>query len=371
MTDWGGTTEQADEACSAGAPAPSTGLLANVPDAHVAVDLDGAITEWNPAAAATFGWTRSEALGLDVGELLLNARRAANHRRQLDDFRATGTSTILGRHPDVPMSTRDGRLLRVDCVVWVVDDPDGPPALHTLMSDVTGRWAAVDDLRRATDDLSAFSAAMAHDLRVPLTTVRGWSELVRDQAAPGSPISGWTDRIDAAVDRGVALIDDLMGYLDVGRVLADRTPVDLAVVVRRAFATEVEARPRRAVLDLREVPVVRGDERLLTQLFANLLGNAFKYVPDDRTLELVVDAVVDSPRGTTTVRVADNGTPVAAADRGRIFAMFERGSGVPDATHGSGVGLAVARRIAELHDGSIALDPTAGDGNRFCVRLGT
>jgi PAS domain S-box-containing protein len=362
VTERGGTTRDLAQAA---------GLLAHVPDAHVSIDLDGAITEWNAAAAATFGWSRDEVLGLDVGELLLNARRAANHRRQLADFRATGTSTILGRHPDLPMSTRDGRLLRIDCVVWVVESPDGPPSLHTLMTDVTGRYAAVDDLRRATDDLSAFSAAMAHDLRLPLATVKGWSELVRDEAGPETPIAAWTDRIDAAADRGIALIDDLMGYLDVGRVLAGRRPVDLTAVVERAFAAQVVARPRRVVLDARGLPTVRGDERLLTQLFANLLGNSFKYVPADRTLEIVVDAAVDDRSGTTTVRVADNGVPIDEADRERVFAMFERGAGAADTTTGSGVGLAVSRRIAELHDGGIALDPTAARGNRFCVRLAT
>lgn len=351
------------------AEAATRRVIDQSPDAYVSVDEQGGLTEWNPAAEEIFGWTRDEVLGLDVGELLLSSARADLHRRQVADFRATRTSTIIGRHPDVPMSARDGRLLRIDCVVWSVADEHGRTSLHTFMTDVTDRQAAADDLRRADDDLSTFSAAMAHDLRVPLTVIKGYAELLAHEVEPeGLPSTDWVERLDAAADRGVALIDDILRYLGVGRVLATREPVDLTTLVEQVVAEHLGATDRDTDIRVEPLPPVTGDERLLSQLFGNLVGNALKYVPADRRVEVVVDAVVDAP-GCVVVRVADNGDTLDADDRDRIFSMFDRGSSADPAVAGSGVGLAVSRRIAELHGGDVTVEAVPGGGTRFCVRL--
>lgn len=361
-----------------GAPGVPAGLLAQVPDAHVSIDLDGRVLSWNDAAVAMFGWTRAEVLGRDLGDLLLNPRRADLHRRQVGDFRATRVSDLLGRHRDVPMSTRDGRAIRVDCLVWAAEAAGGletgseRPVLHALLDDVTDRYAAALDAQRAAEDVEAFSAAMAHDLRVPLSIIKGYVELVRDVAGEsGIVLDGvdLPDRIDRAADRGVALIEDILRYLGIGRVLPDRTPVDLTALVEQVVDDQRRAAPRAARVEIRPLGTVPGDERLLRQLFGNLVGNALKHVPADRVVELVVDAA-PSRWGATTVRVADNGEPLPEHDRQRVFGMFQRGATSLGTVAGSGVGLAVSQRIAELHDGGIELDASPTGGNRFCVRLG-
>lgn len=352
-------------------PGPSAppGVLDQVPDAYVSVDATGRVIAWNDVAAALFGWSFAEVRDGDLGDLLLNSRRAALHRRQVDDFRTTGLSGILGRHPAVPMSTRDGRLLRVDCVVWPAVDGDGRTTLHCLMDDVTARFDEAAEMRRAVDDVAAFSAAMAHDLRSPLTVVKGYAELLRDSIADDDANRVLTDLIDGAADRGVAMIDDILRYVGVGRVLAVREPVDLDALVSQVVDEQVESASRTLTVDVHRLPGVRGDERLLAQLVGNLVGNAVKHVPADRDVAIVVDAVLDPAWDTVTLRVHDNGDPIADDDRLRIFAMFQRGSAT--SAPGSGVGLAVSQRIAELHDGHIEVETPDGGGNRFCVRLGS
>ncbi|MEO9322919.1 PAS domain-containing sensor histidine kinase [Nocardioides sp. C4-1] len=349
-------------------PPVPPGLLDHVPDAYVSVDASGRVVTWNDRAVAVFGWSLDEVRARGLADLLLSSRRAALHRRQVDDFRTTGMSGILGRHRAVPMSTRDGRLLRVDCVVWPAVDAGGRTTLHCLMDDVTARFDEVAAMRRAADDVGAFSAAMAHDLRAPLAVVKGYVELLREHL-DGGPADLLAGHIDVAADRGVALIDDILRYLGIGRVLAVREPVDLDALVGRVVGEQVQSAGRPVTIDVHRLPVVRGDERLLGQLFGNLLGNAVKHVPDDRDVMIVVDAVLDPAWETVTVRVHDNGDPIPEADRRRIFAMFQRGAATT--ATGSGVGLAVSHRIAELHDGRIDVETPDDGGNRFCVRLGS
>jgi PAS domain S-box-containing protein len=344
-------------------------VIDQAPDAYVSVDASGAVTEWNAAATAVFGWTRQEVLGREMGALLLSSRRAALHRRHVQEIGATRASDLLGRHRGVPMSHRDGRLLRIDCVVWSVPEDDGSASLHTFLSDVTEQRAAADDLRRANDDLSQFSAAMAHDLRAPLTVIKGYAELLTGELERADPLLGvWADRVETAADRGIGLVDDLLGYLTVGRVRPASRPVDLTTLAE-AVALEHRAPGRRpARIDVRRLPRVVGDAGLLTQLLGNLVGNAVKFGPTDREVEVVVDAVPGRHPWSVLVRVHDNGDPVEPADRERIFAMFQRG---PAAEHvgGSGIGLAFCRRVAELHGGRMFLESPPDGGNRFCVEL--
>lgn len=337
------------------------------PDAYVSVDDVGGVTEWNPAAEAIFGWRRDEVLGRNLGDLLLSVRMSAVHRREVEEFAATRSSPIIGRRADVPMTTRDGRRLRVDCVVWSVTDDDGGSSLHAFLTDVTARRETAESLRRADDDLTTFAAAMAHDLRVPLTVIKGYVELLAPEVDPGGRAADWVARLDAAADRGVALVDDVLGYLGIGRVLAVREPVDLDALLAEVVTEQRLVAERELRVDVRPLPTIVGDRRLLGRLFGNLVGNAVKHVPDDRVVHVVVEAVAAEP-GHVVVRVADNGDTVAPADRERIFAMFDRGSVAP-AAGGSGIGLAVSRRVAELHHGGITVEEAPGGGTAFCVRL--
>ncbi|MBU1801811.1 MAG: histidine kinase, partial [Actinobacteria bacterium] len=101
-------------------------------------------------------------------------------------------------------------------------------------------------------------------------------------------------------------------------------------------------------------------------MLSNFIGNAIKYVPADRNPVVVVDSVVDEETGWPVIRVSDNGD--ALTDTDRLFKMFERGA-ADDRTVGSGVGLAVCRRIAELHGGRAWLETSEEGGPRFCVLL--
>ena len=221
-------------------------------------------------------------------------------------------------------------------------------------------------LRRANADLADFSAAMAHDLRSPLTVVAGYTELLQGEGTGAEQASEWVDRIAEAAERGAALIADILAFSAIGGRGVRRQPVDLATLLAEVVEHERAASGRGDSVEVAPgLPVVVGDEALLRQLFSNLVGNALKYVPSGRRPLVLVDAVGDAEN--VVLRVTDNGDPIADDEHERIFEMFQRG-GDEAATSGSGVGLAICRRIAELHDGWVWVEPVP-DGVRFCVSL--
>ncbi len=274
----------------------------------------------------------------------------------------------------VAVSTTAGAL-----VVWIqgesLSDVDlrresAEGALAELRDALAAREKAEAELAAANADLSEFAAVAAHDLRSPLATVQMQIEilqsLVRDD--PSDPdvllISG---RIEKTAARGVELIDDLLTYAGIGRAELDVEEVDLTGLARRVAVEQVEAIGRPASCDVRPLPPVCGDQQLLSQLLGNLIGNAIKYVPSDRTPSIVVDAV-EAPTGRDFVlRVTDNGSGFDGDEHDQVFDMFRRGrAGVGHA--GTGIGLAICRRVAEQHGGRIWIEPMQS-GGRICVRL--
>jgi len=231
---------------------------------------------------------------------------------------------------------------------------------------------ADDALRRTNEDLRAFAAMAAHDLRAPLAVVSMYAELMLEELESGDfnpdEAAERIRRIHRAADRGVNLIEDLLAYTSLGQGAVDIELVDLNVLAQRT-AGEHELNSERVVyVQVGDLPEVEGSTPLLRQLLGNLVGNAVKYGPADREVHVTVDSAPASSADRVVIRVTDNGDPIPPEDREHVFAMFARGAN-RGAVPGSGVGLAICLRVAEAHGGSITLDPDYDEGNRFLVEL--
>jgi signal transduction histidine kinase len=181
-------------------------------------------------------------------------------------------------------------------------------------------------------------------------------------------VRAWVARIGRTAERAVALIDDLLAYTSVGRGQHAHRPVDLAVLAREVVDEQTSSGTRPARFAFGDLPVVTGDEALLRQLLGNLVGNALKYVPADRAAAVLVDALDGPDPGHCVLRVSDNGDGFAPDEQERVFEMFQRGQaavGLP----GTGIGLAICRRVAEHHGGRIWVEARPGGGSRVCTRL--
>jgi signal transduction histidine kinase/CheY-like chemotaxis protein len=236
---------------------------------------------------------------------------------------------------------------------------------------------ANESLRDADRRKDEFLASLAHELRNPLAAMRNAVELLTaTEAAPDEKTPERRALSRSILARQLAhltrLVDDL---LDLSRVTSNRVvlrkeAVALAGVVEAALeATCPALDARRSTLSVRlpeEGVLVEGDPVRLAQVLSNLLTNASRYAPEGGRIELAVAA----DEVEAVVRVTDDGIGLAPGDLERVFGMFEKGTERPGFDEGLGVGLALSRRLAQLHGGSLtASSPGPGRGSTFTLRL--
>lgn len=226
-----------------------------------------------------------------------------------------------------------------------------------------------EELRRSNRDLEQFAYVASHDLQEPLRKVASFTQLL--QKRYGGQLDERADQyIDFAVDgakRMQRLIQDLLGFSRVGRVGGEVTDVDLAAALERAQDQLSERIDEAgAVVTHDDLPVLRGEEPLLVQLFQNLLGNAVKFRHPDRAPHVHVSA--RRVPGAWEIAVRDNGIGIDPQYVERVFVIFQR-LHAKDVYEGTGIGLALCKKIVEFHGGRIWIPETDGAGTTICLTL--
>lgn len=223
------------------------------------------------------------------------------------------------------------------------------------------------ELRRSNAELEQFAYVASHDLQEPLRKVTSFCQLLEkrygdqldDRAA---------EYIGYAVDgakRMQVLINDLLSFSRVGRLGTMSTDVDLDAALDAALAnlaTAIEESDARIVRPEHGLPHITGDPMLLTMLWQNLIGNAVKFRREDRPPRVVIDC--HQRADDLVFTVTDNGIGIAEEFTDKVFLIFQRLHG-RDAYGGTGVGLALCKKIVEHHGGTIGIDTSYRDGTRF------
>lgn len=230
--------------------------------------------------------------------------------------------------------------------------------------------SAVDEKTQSEERMRRFVADASHDLRTPLTSVRGYADLYRQGATDPESVALGMERIEAEATRMSRLVDDLMllARLDQRRSPGS-APVDLGRVVGEAVdAARVVDGDRTYDLDLpADSPIiVAGDADQLRQVFDNLLTNGKAHTPPGTTITATIRRASDS----VEVDVADDGPGLRSEDRERAFDRFWRATRSDEnPLDGSGLGLSIVRSIVESHGGSVTLDEATGGGAHFSIRF--
>ena len=340
---------------------PAPGRLArafeHAPLGMALVDAADRILYANPALARLTGYGRDGLRAVTLAHLI--------HPKDRSVAAACRFSVVRN---ETPSSTVEVRLLRPDGRVrWasLSRSATGDRELVVQFVDVTERMQAERELARSNAELSSFAYLAAHELKSPLQALNGFTALLDrvygpSMDPPAREFLGWI--VDGA-GRMDSLIDALLAYCVVDRTETVLAPVALQVVLADALSQlgrEVTA--RGAVVSAGTLPIVNGDPVQLGQLLQNLVANALKFVPDGRPPEIHVSA--ERTADGWTVTVADNGIGVADADRERIFTMFAR-LHPRERYKGTGIGLAICKRIVERRGGTIWVEPHPDGGSRF------
>lgn len=274
---------------------------------------------------------------------------------------------------------RDGHMVWTEARVRFLRDADGTPVgLVGSTRDVTERHEAeerlalvLDELKRSNQELEQFAYIASHDLKEPLRVVASQLHLLERRAGENLSQRGkryLSHAVEGAV-RMQELIDGLLSYSRFGAGSVDPRPVDLdSVLAEVRQSLEVALTEAKVALLAEPLPLVHGDRKKLTHLLQNLIQNAIKF-RGDRAPEIRVglDSQGDDH---AVVFVKDNGIGIDPKHHERIFRLFER-LHTREEYDGTGIGLALCKRIVDQHGGKLWLESTPGEGTTFFCRLPT
>lgn len=231
----------------------------------------------------------------------------------------------------------------------------------SVFRDITDRKEAEDRLKEANRDLDAFVYTVSHDLRTPLTPIIGYAEFLKDQYRDRLDEQGMEilNEIEHQGGRMLALMEDLLALARIGKVEKPKKPLDTDKVVREVLH-DLESELKIGSVKVGSLPPLCIPESLIAQIFGNLIGNALRYAGNGPGVE--VGGIMDE--GVLRFHVRDHGPGIPPKEREQIFELFYRGS-TAERTRGTGIGLAIVRKVVRLYGGRVWVEETPGGGSTF------
>lgn len=327
-------------------------LFEGVADAILVADVDRQYQDANTAATTLLGYERDELLRLRVEDVVAGGPDWT----QAEYIRFSAEGPWQG---ELELRRKDGSSVPVEARATVVDLPDGSVYLSAVR-DISER----NHLERLRRD---FMAMVTHDLRTPLTAIKGWAQLLRRR----TPLDERTQRTIAHMLTQVSRMERLIGDLadivrnDAGQLQLRREPVDLVELVRQQVMLVQEQADHHMVrVEASDASVVGAwDRQRIGQILQNLLTNALKYSPEGGEITIRIETVEDEAQ----VSVIDRGVGIHSDHLPLLFKRFYRA----DATGagGLGLGLHISEMLVRAHGGRIWATSTPGVGSTFTVAL--
>jgi PAS domain S-box-containing protein len=332
-------------------------------DAIIGKTLDGTIISWNRGAERIYGYSPSEAIGRSISMLV-----PPDRPDELPKILARLREGKRIDHYQTVRVRKDGQRIDVSVTISPVRRKSGEiVGASAIARDITAQQEAI---REALNMREEFASIAAHELRTPMSTVYARLQLAerRLSRAGADPelIKRDIELARASAERILVLINRLLevSRLKSGRLELERAPTDLGATARAVGAMLEETTGREILVRVNgpgDGMTANVDAMRVEQIITNLLDNAAKYSPDGP-----IEVDVAGADGVVLLAVRDRGPGVPPEQHEQIFEPFQRGS---DRKGGVGLGLHVAREIARLHGGSLALEAPADGGARFVLTL--
>lgn len=339
-------------------------LFNHAPCGYHLIDEDGVIINMNDTMLGWLGYEREEIIGKKRFSDFIHADRDA-----ADRMIAT-LAKNEEHHTEMQLTRKDGETFPV---VMGTMSPEGfsDPAVRMFSTlDNSRCHEALERIKRLDQELEAFSYSISHDLRAPLRSIDGYSKILQEDYADQLDKEG--QRVLNVVMNNARrmgnLIDDLLDFGRLGRKVLQRKPVNMAMIVNTVLQNLRDQKPDREIeVRIGDLLAASADADMMRQLWFNLLGNAFKYSGQEKVARIDVRSYMLGNRE-ICYEIKDNGVGFDMQYAGKLFGIFQRLHKMQDFS-GTGVGLAIVKRIVSRHGGRVWAQAAVGEGATFSFTL--
>jgi PAS domain S-box-containing protein len=354
------------------------GWFQDAPVACHEVDRNGVLLCVNQAECELLGFSEAEMVGRPIWDFMAPEDREKTRTGLLQ--------RIADEQPLAPLEReykrRDGSSVVMEIHQKRIRDASGrPTGLRTFLLDITQRKRAemtlleqADKLSRSNAELEQFAYVASHDLQEPLRKIQAFGDRLKTKydASLGPEGLDYLTRMQNAAARMQILIQDLLSLSRVASNAKPFTSVDLGDVVRTVVSDlEMRIQDAQGRVEIGALPVIFGDRGQMAQLFQNLIGNGLKFRKPGESPVVKIDSQAQTlPSGAAGwhISVEDNGIGFDEKYRDRIFQIFQRLHGRNE-YEGTGIGLAICRKIVDRHGGSLTANSSPGAGAKFIITL--
>ncbi len=358
---WIGTcTDIEDKKREAEAFAARAAIVEAADDAIVGKDIDGNIVTWNGGARRLYGYSAEEIIGHSEAMLI-----PFDLPDELQNILATIRRGETMEHHETVRVRKDGKRLDVSFTLSPIKDGQGKiTGIAGIARDITEAKRSEAELKRSNAELEQFAFVASHDLQEPLRAMAGTVQILqrRYQGQLDARADEIISHAVAAVTRMQTLVSDLLAFSRLTRHGDPFAPTDFAMVLADVTANlEVAIAESGATILSNDLPIAMADASQMRQLLQNLLSNSIKF-RGERPLEILISAQRED--NTWHFSVQDNGQGIDPLYFERIFVIFQR-LHTRDEYPGTGIGLAVCKKIVERHHGRIWLESALDIGTTF------
>ncbi len=343
------------------------------PNAMVMVNSSGNIVFSNKAMQSLFGYKEHELLNTNIDELVPKTFRG-HHKKYRNEFLSNPKPRAMGKGRDLYGLCKDGSQVPIEIGLTPIRTTTGLFIVSAIV-DLTERRKSQEELVSLNSKISTknveleqFVYTVSHDLKAPLVSISGFSKKLKrlDEISINKDASRYLERIISNVDKMEELIKDL---LDLSRVTHQELlieEIDLQSIYQQCLEImHSQIKISNASINLKnKLPKMYGQRNLLLQVFSNLFANAIKYSQEGVAPVITID-LEDSNENSFLLSIKDNGIGIAEEYYDKVFEIFERL--IPEKCEGSGVGLAIVKKVVEKHAGKIWLESERNNGTTFYV----
>jgi PAS domain S-box-containing protein len=350
-------------------------IIESAPDGVIVIDKDNNILLWNPKAQSIFGWTEEEVLRRSLSEIIVPKELRKAHQEGMKRYLETRYPHILNKTIEVPALHKNGNHFHISLTVSH-SVQNGKDTFIAFLRDITEQKQNElelenkrKQLEKSNQELEQYAWLTSHDLKEPLRKILTFSDALLKKHQDNVPKDtfNYLNKIHNAATRMGTLIEAVLQYSNVDTSRELFVPTDLnEIVVEVLEDLEISILSKKAVVQVGELPIIHAIPVQMRQLFQNLISNGIKYSKENETPRLAISCERDGDG--FKISVKDNGIGFEAQYAEKIFEVFQRL--LKTKTYeGTGIGLALCKKIAEAHKGNIYAISETGNGATFVIHL--